>query len=98
MWKGHPIELRDGSYIYLDTLSPVRDNPRSCGVCGEWPTDKEHDACIPNLPGVMNACCGHGNEEEAYVQFTSIFRLGGAEACAWIAEYQIRKVDDERIK
>lgn len=28
-----------------------------------------HDACLGTLIGVMNACCGHGNDEDAYVQF-----------------------------
>ncbi|MFW6242880.1 MAG: hypothetical protein ACOC2W_01865 [bacterium] len=26
------------------------------------------DACFPNLPGVSNACCGHG-KRKGYIQF-----------------------------
>lgn len=40
-----------------------------CGNCGKRRTDEGHDACLGTLIGVMNACCGHGNEDEAYIQF-----------------------------
>lgn len=30
-----------------------------------------YDACLGKLPGnIMNACCGHGRDEQAYIQFT----------------------------
>jgi len=32
------------------------------------PDENKHDPCIKNLPGVMNACCGHG-VEDGYIQF-----------------------------
>ena len=38
-----------------------------CGRCGKPPINK-HDPCIANLPGVENACCGHGIEE-GYIVF-----------------------------
>lgn len=41
---------------------------RRCGFCGEQATPDGHDPCIANLPGVTNACCGHGIDE-GYVQF-----------------------------
>lgn len=28
-----------------------------------------HDACLGELIGLMNACCGHENKDMAYVQF-----------------------------
>lgn len=31
-----------------------------CIACGLEPTDAGHDPCIPALPGVRFACCGHG--------------------------------------
>jgi hypothetical protein len=31
-----------------------------CPRCGSEPTTQGHDACLANLPGVVNACCGHG--------------------------------------
>ena len=35
---------------------------RPCPRCGEMPTEEGHDACLGTLPGVVNACCGHGVE------------------------------------
>lgn len=29
------------------------------------------DACLGLLPGVANACCGHGTRAESYIQFTN---------------------------
>ena len=44
-----------------------------CVTCGKQPVEVKderevfgyalHDACIERLPGVMYACCGHGNKE-----------------------------------
>lgn len=43
----------------------------SCGHCGLSRTPEGHDGCIGTLPGVTNACCGHGGTAEgAYVQFS----------------------------
>jgi hypothetical protein len=43
---------------------------RQCGHCGLRAGANEHDPCISELPGeVMNACCGHGRTEEAYIQY-----------------------------
>jgi hypothetical protein len=41
---------------------------RKCPKCHKMPVDGQ-DACIANLPGVLNACCGHG-VEDGYIQFT----------------------------
>lgn len=40
-----------------------------CKHCDFAPNKDGHDACLGELPGVMNACCGHGDECDAYVQF-----------------------------
>jgi hypothetical protein len=34
-----------------------------------WPRCSNPDPCIGYLPGVYNACCGHGNPAEAYLTF-----------------------------
>lgn len=48
----------------------VRDDPvRTCGSCGCDNTTEGHDACLGTLPGVMNACCGHGDRDQSYIQF-----------------------------
>jgi hypothetical protein len=39
-----------------------------CPRCGRKETSESHDPCIANLPGVLNACCGHG-KEEGYIMF-----------------------------
>ena len=41
----------------------------NCKHCGLNRTEQGHDGCIGELIGVMNACCGHGEVEHAYVQF-----------------------------
>src|SRR5258707_458524 len=33
---------------------------RPCVVCHQLRTPEGHDPCIANLPGVFQACCGHG--------------------------------------
>lgn len=48
---------------------PGRINPDLCKSCDRHPTKEGHDACLGELPGVANACCGHGDVEKAYVQF-----------------------------
>ena len=40
-----------------------------CGKCKKGPTKEGHDGCLGTLPGVMNACCGHGDINDAYVMF-----------------------------
>jgi len=58
-------------WLYVDNNSSVGDNckTRACGRCGKHRTPEGHDACLGTLPGVKNACCGYGVEDDAYVQF-----------------------------
>lgn len=43
-----------------------------CEKCGKGPTQEGHDGCLGTLPGdIMNACCGHGNNKQAYIQYWS---------------------------
>jgi len=69
--RGHEIEFLNGEWVYLDTKEPSRFTylERSCGKCGEKNTPEGHDPCLGTLPGVMNACCGHGVVKEAYIQY-----------------------------
>jgi hypothetical protein len=49
-----------------------------CGHCKKGPTPEGHDGCLGTLPGpVMNACCGHGNDKQAYIQYWSGRNLRG---------------------
>lgn len=41
-----------------------------CAKCLLGPTQEGHDGCLGELPWpVMNACCGHGNDRQAYIQY-----------------------------
>lgn len=63
-----------------------------CGHCGIKRTSDGHDGCIGTLSGVMNACCGHGEDRMAYVQFDhdnykedpNKFNIKGKEALLYI--------------
>lgn len=61
-----PIEA-DGWRIYSMAVDDPRD--RECLHCGQCPTEKGHDPCIPCLPGVWSACCGHGRRDLGFVFF-----------------------------
>lgn len=69
--RGHEIEYVNGEWIYSDTKEPTATtySTRPCGYCGKHNTPKGHDGCLGTLPDVMNACCGHGNVNETYLQF-----------------------------
>lgn len=63
-----------------------------CTHCNLKRTAEGHDGCIGTLKNVMNACCGHGENNTAYVQFnhndfkidTNKIRLSGAKALEYI--------------
>lgn len=44
------------------------DKKGKCLLCRKKRTEDGHDPCIANLPGVIYACCGHG-EEKGYLKF-----------------------------
>ena len=59
-----------------------------CVKCKKEPTKEGHDGCIGTLPSkdVMNACCGHGLDSQAYVKFWNEPRIAGQEAIDYINE------------
>lgn len=69
--KGHEIEWNGNEFVYSDTKeSTIKTHKsRSCGHCGKFSTKEGYDDCLGELEGVMNACCGHGQDREAYIQF-----------------------------
>lgn len=70
--RGHLIEYDEyrRAWVYSDTGGLIAADPdRPCGECNLPNRDDGHDACLGELPGVSNACCGHGVPEAAYVQF-----------------------------
>ena len=70
-FRGHEIEHNGTEWIYSDNKQSTVDTweSRPCGHCGQHNTVEGHDACLGTLPGVINACCGHGNDNESYVQY-----------------------------
>ncbi len=65
MHRGHRV-----LWLYADTRQPVAETPnRDCGFCGLTNTSEGHDGCLGTLPGVINACCGHGQPHQAFVQY-----------------------------
>lgn len=52
-----------------------------CIKCKKGPTLEGHDGCLGTLPGlIMNACCGHGNDNQAYIQYWNGLRISGQKA------------------
>ena len=51
-----------------EATNKQNDIDRGCGHCNQSFTEEDHDPCIRNLKGVMNACCGHGIVEDCYIQ------------------------------
>ena len=86
-WRGWPIHCEADSWIYSDNRTPVSDQPaRMCGRCKRQNRPDDHDACIGELKGVRNACCGHGVIADAYVQFLDGRELRGNTAVDWFAK------------
>jgi len=100
-WHGHKIYLENGKWRFCDGDELVKNAvARACGYCGKFNTAKGHDGCLEELPGVMNACCGHGVIKEAYIQYKNGNRISGAQALHVIykkMKLSERKKDDIRI-
>jgi hypothetical protein len=79
-WRGHVIVFRGGEHHFEDTGEPTVGSDRPCGHCNRHPTVEGHDACLGTLPGVMNACCGHGEVSAAYVQMPDGTHFQGQDA------------------
>lgn len=53
-----------------------------CDHCNKTPTKEGHDGCLGTLKDkdIMNACCGHGDTEVAYIQYWTKDRISGQAA------------------
>jgi len=79
-YRGHKIEYINNEWVYSDTKKLVsEDKTRACGKCANNETKEGHDACLGELPGLMNACCGHG-ADEPYIQFLDKTCIRGNDA------------------
>jgi len=83
-YRGNGIYEVDGEWFYNKNDLKVKDNVEiECGMCGYKPIKdgcEAYDACIGKLIGVMNACCGHGDDRDAYVQFLDGKSVHGKDA------------------
>lgn len=61
--NGHDWQYTDGSPHKIGVTV------RPCPCCNSLPADGEPDGCLGSLPGVKNACCGHGIDGESYIEF-----------------------------
>ena len=78
--RGHHIIFINGEWIYEDNKEPTINSDRPCGHCEKEITIEGHDGCLGTLPGIRNACCGHGIIDDAYVQFQDMFSIHGKPA------------------
>lgn len=81
-FRGNAIYFDGEQYRYCSDNKPTAAHwkQRPCGHCHKPNRADEHDACLGELPGVINACCGHGTTQEAYIQFTDKEIKRGEEA------------------
>lgn len=85
MLRGYRAVCVDNVWRWEDTGERVSEHTdRPCGHCGKDNTPEGHDGCLGTLPGVMNACCGHGDIGSAYVQFIDGRCIREHEATEWI--------------
>lgn len=78
------FEGLDGYWVYEDNgerLPATGGKIRPCKKCGKsFPLGEgEVDPCLGILPGVDNACCGHGVTEYSYIRFLNGLTVVGYE-------------------
>lgn len=89
--RGHVIELKRYGWVYKDTGEQTVRTYRDCGYCGKANTEHDHDGCIGELPNVMNACCGHGQIDDAYIQYRDGIIIRGQNAIQAMRNSNITK-------
>lgn len=76
---GGLCELRTREVVYGDVAFGVAQclkcstvmeaigwRPRECNHCGLQWGESLHDPCLGQIPGVLSACCGHGDPTKRY--------------------------------
>ncbi len=102
-FRGHPIIQVDGVWVYEDTLtkSGFDGVVRPCKRCNETFQGSNHgksDPCLGDLPGVDNACCGHGATEDAYIRFTNGVVVKGFTTIEYTVKHKKEVRDDVKNK
>jgi hypothetical protein len=74
-FRGYPIfwdeESKEWRFVDNNAIMRTEHDKRPCKKCGKVFQGSNPDPCLGNLPGVDNACCGHGIKEYAYIRFTN---------------------------
>ena len=75
-FRGHPTIWINNAWVYEDTgeragFDFVVRPCKKCGCIFEGSNIGDPDPCLGNLPGVDNACCGHGITDQAYIRFNN---------------------------
>ena len=75
-FRGHKLKFIVGKWVYADTGEEIPPNGgkiRPCVKCEKSCTlgNDEVDPCLGMLPGVDDACCGHGVRSRSYIKFTN---------------------------
>ena len=91
-YRGYEIEDIGGEWFFVESGKPVNEIPEYllCGYCGKKNTKEGHDGCLGTLLNVMNACCGHGQTRETYVQFPDGTIIDGNFAKRFIEKLQTK--------
>lgn len=83
MFRGYEIKWNEKTgWIFSDTGKSTIETWQKlpCGHCGKYNTIENYDGCIGFIPGAINACCGHGQKDEAYIQFSNNICIYGKKA------------------
>jgi hypothetical protein len=81
-FRGYKIVFINDKWLYQDNMKPIPGyggELRPCKKCNSVHGFHESDKCLGNLPGVDNACCGHGVRKESYIRFTNGIVVNGFE-------------------
>ena len=77
-FRGHPTfwdeESKEWRFVDNNNIVWKEYDTRPCKKCGrvfKGSNNGDPDPCLGDLPGVDNACCGHGVKEQAYIRFTN---------------------------
>ena len=83
-YRGWKIVYKNGQWVYFDNNESTINNERPCRYCMKGNVEEGADGCFGMLPNVMNACCGHGINDGAYIQFWNGNIIRGIKAIEWV--------------